>query len=151
MTSSSSPQSKLSPCMYAKLLQSCPALCDPMDCSLPGSSVHGILQARILEWVALPSSRGSSQPRDLTCVSCLLHWQAGPLPLTPPGKPKLSPSPLNLTSNQCYFYHPRSGYAHLLYCLNHMQLLPGLPASSFASCPINLMSNQHPSQSKSHN
>ena len=41
----------------AKLLQPCPALCDPMDCSLPGSSAHGILQARILEWVAIPSSR----------------------------------------------------------------------------------------------
>ena len=49
---------------HAKSLQSCPTLCDPMDCSLPGSSVHGILQARILEWVAMPSSRGSSQPRD---------------------------------------------------------------------------------------
>ena len=44
-------------------------LCDPMDCSLPGSSVHGILQARILEWVAIPFSRGSSQPRDQTWVS----------------------------------------------------------------------------------
>ena len=43
-------------------------LCDPMDGSPPGSSVHGILQARILEWVALPSSRGSSQPRDETWV-----------------------------------------------------------------------------------
>ena len=43
-------------------------LCDPMDCSLPGSSVHGILQARILEWVATPSSRGSSRPRDQTCI-----------------------------------------------------------------------------------
>ena len=48
----------------AKSLQSCLILSDPMDCSLPGSSVHGILQARILEWVAMPSSRGSSQPRD---------------------------------------------------------------------------------------
>ena len=46
-------------------------LCDPMDCSSPGSSVHGILQARILEWVAMPSSRGSSQPRDRTWVSCM--------------------------------------------------------------------------------
>ena len=45
------------------------ALCDPMDCSPPGSSVHGILQARILEWVAIPFSRGSSQPRDRTLVS----------------------------------------------------------------------------------
>ena len=43
---------------------SCATLCDPVDCSPPGSSVHGILQAGILEWVAMPSSRGSSQPRD---------------------------------------------------------------------------------------
>ena len=49
--------------------KSCPPLCDPMDCSPPGSSVHGILQARILEWVAIPSSRGSSRPRDQTHVS----------------------------------------------------------------------------------
>ena len=47
------------------------SLCDPVDCSLPGSSVHGILQARILEWVAMPFSRGSSQPRDRTQVSCM--------------------------------------------------------------------------------
>ena len=46
-------------------------LCDPMDCSPPGSSVHGILQARILEWVAISFSRGSSQPRDRTQVSCI--------------------------------------------------------------------------------
>ena len=44
--------------------QLCPTVCDPMDCRSPGSSVHGILQARILEWVAMPFSRGSSQPRD---------------------------------------------------------------------------------------
>ena len=50
--------------------QSCLILSDPMDCSPPGSSVHGILQARILEWVAIPSSRGSSWPRDQTQVSC---------------------------------------------------------------------------------
>ena len=48
--------------------QSCLTLCDPMDCSPPGSSVHEILQARILEWVAMPSSRGSSQPRARTQV-----------------------------------------------------------------------------------
>ena len=48
----------------AELLQSCLILCNPMDCSPPGSSIHGILQARILEWVAMPSSRGSFQPRD---------------------------------------------------------------------------------------
>ena len=49
--------------------QPCPTLCDPIDCSPPGSSVHGILQVRILECVAMPSSRGSSQPRDWTQVS----------------------------------------------------------------------------------
>ena len=51
-------------CVCAKSLQSCLTLCDPVDCSLPSSSVHRILQARILEWVAMPSSRGSSQPKD---------------------------------------------------------------------------------------
>ena len=60
-------------------------LCDPMDCSPLGSSVFGILQARILEWVPMPSSRESPQPMDHPL--CLLHWQAGPLPLAPPGKP----------------------------------------------------------------
>ena len=50
--------------------QSCLTLCNPMDCNLPGSSVCGILQARILEWVAIPFSRRSSQPRNWTLVSC---------------------------------------------------------------------------------
>ena len=52
-----------------KSLQSCPTLCDPMDHSQPGSSVHGIFQGRILEWVAMPSSKRSSQPRDQTFIS----------------------------------------------------------------------------------
>ena len=51
--------------------QSCLTLCDPMVCSLPGSSVHGMLPARILDWVAYPFSRGSSQPKDQTGVSCI--------------------------------------------------------------------------------
>ena len=51
--------------------ESCPTLCDPMDCSQPGFSVHGSLQARILEWVAFSFSRGSSQPRDWTHTSCV--------------------------------------------------------------------------------
>ena len=58
--------------MLCLVVQSCPTpLCDPMDYSLPGPSVHGILQARILEWVAMASSRGSSQHRDQTQVSCI--------------------------------------------------------------------------------
>ena len=62
--------------------QSRPSVCVPMDCSLPGSSVHGIFRARILEWVAMYFSRGSPQPRDgthVSCISCsgrqiLCHW-----------------------------------------------------------------------------
>ena len=52
-----------------KVAQSCPTLCDLMECSLPASHVHGILQTRVLEWAAIPFSRGSSQPRDWTQVS----------------------------------------------------------------------------------
>ena len=58
-------------------VQSCPTRCNPMDCRLPGSSVHGTSQAKILEWVAVTFSRGSSEPRDLThvsCVSCIGRW-----------------------------------------------------------------------------
>ena len=54
---------------FGMCVQSCLTLCDPMDYSLPGSPVHGILQARILEWVASSYSRGSSQPRDQTHIS----------------------------------------------------------------------------------
>ena len=53
-----------------EVVQPCPAFCDPMDCSPPGSSVHGIFQAKILEWIAISFSRGSSGPRDWTWVSC---------------------------------------------------------------------------------
>ena len=62
--------------MCAKALQLGPTLCDLMDRSPPHSSVHGILRARILEWVAMPSSRGSSQPRDWTHISCS-SWTEG--------------------------------------------------------------------------
>ena len=54
--------------------QSCPILCDPMDCSMPGSSVHGIFQARILEWVAISSSMGSSSPRCHDCFHLLFPF-----------------------------------------------------------------------------
>ena len=66
----------------------CPTLCDPLDCSPPGSSAHGILQARILEWAAMPSSRGIflTQGSNLHLWG-LLHSQVGSLLLVPPGKP----------------------------------------------------------------
>ena len=69
-------------CTGTPSFQPCLTLCNPTDCSLPGSSVHGILQARILAWVPLPFCRGSSQPKDQMCVSyvscigrqVLYHW-----------------------------------------------------------------------------
>ena len=69
-----------------KLPQSWPTLCDPVDCSLPGSSFHGILQARILEWIALLQGIFSTQKSNPHLLR-LLHWQEGPLPMAPPGKP----------------------------------------------------------------
>ena len=57
------------PLKESEVAQSCPTCCDPMDCSLPGFSVHGILQARVLEWVTISFFRGSSQTRDQTRVS----------------------------------------------------------------------------------
>ena len=67
--------------------QSCLTLRDPMDCSPPGPFVHGISWARILEWVAISFSRGSSQPMAQTYFSCLA---GGFFPTEPPGKPSLS-------------------------------------------------------------
>ena len=106
-----------------KLLQSCATLCDPMDCNPLGSSVHGILQARILEWVAMPSSRASSRPRDRTCVSC----STGRFFTTEPsGEPYMYPCCLHQKWDTEYFHlakrfppasnstpgNPRSGVPH---------------------------------------
>ena len=73
-------------CVCMLVAQSCPPLCDLMDCSLPGSFVHGILQARILEWVAIPFSRGSDLP-DPGIEFGPPTLQADSLPSEPPGKP----------------------------------------------------------------
>ena len=76
--------------MKVKVLvaQSCSTLCDPIDCSPQGSSVHGILQARRLEWVAIPFSRGSFLPRDPGIKPRSPALQADSLQSEPPGKPK---------------------------------------------------------------
>ena len=80
----------------SEVAQSCPTLCDPKDCSLPGSSLHGILQARVLEWVAISFFRESSQPRDRTQVSripgrCFNLWATRKaLPTLKDGKPDSS-------------------------------------------------------------
>ena len=85
------------PQLSVLFVQSCLTLCDPKDCNPPGSSVHVILQARILEWVAMPFSRGSSQPRDQTQVSCIAGgfftiWVTREA-LPQPGKPSAKPAP----------------------------------------------------------
>ena len=76
--------------VHAKSLQSCPTLYNPMDCSLPGSSVRGILQARVLEWVAMPSSSESSPPRDQTTSSVAPALQTDSLSLSHHGSQFLS-------------------------------------------------------------
>ena len=83
----------LHPCCCYLVAQSCLTLCDAMDCSLPGSSVHGILQARILGWVAISFSRGVFPARGLN--PHLLHWQASSLPLSHPRSPCPPPPPPN--------------------------------------------------------
>ena len=80
--------------MLVLVAQSCPTLCDPMDCNPPGSSVHEIFQARILECVPISSSRGSSWPRDWTPVSCVTDiGRRILLPLSRLGSPKMDSSP----------------------------------------------------------
>ena len=98
----------LHPCMCA-----CPTLWDPMDYSPPASSVHGILQARILEWVAVPSSRGSSRSRNGTPrLLCLLHSQEDSLPLAPLGKP---------SQYSRWFFFFLSFFPKDLFCLSQAQ------------------------------
>ena len=83
-------------CLYAYVClgtQSWLTLCDPMDCSPPGFSFYGIFPARILEWVAITSSWGFSQPRDWThisCISCIGRWILTHSAIQPPGKLCLS-------------------------------------------------------------
>ena len=79
----------------SEVAQLCPTHCDPMDCSLPGSSLHGILQARVLEWVAIAFSRASSNPA-IEPVSPV--WAGGFFTVEPPGKPRRNPT-------RCLFIH----------------------------------------------
>ena len=81
--------------MHAKSLQSCMTLCDCSDCSPPSSSVHGILQAGILEWLTMPSSRGSSPPSDLTHLSCGYCTAGRFFTTEPPGNRELSYSKMS--------------------------------------------------------
>ena len=125
----------------SEVTQLCPILCNPMDCSLTGSSVHGIFQARILEWGAISFSRGSSRPRDQTWVSCIVGsrftiWatrevQVMSSSLWPHGLqharlPCPSPSP-GTCSNSC----PLSQWCHptISFSVAPFFCLPSFPAS----------------------
>ena len=88
---------------FSSVAQSCPTLCEPMDCDPSGSSVHGILQARILEWVAMSSARRSSWARDRTQSSVSPALAGGFFTTVPPGKPN------KLCIRSKYFIIPMSG------------------------------------------
>ena len=87
----------------SEVAQSCLTLCDPVVCSPPGSSIHGILQARILEWVAISFSRGSSRPRDPGIKPRSPALQADALTSEPPGK--LVIQHLNFLNTVYFFYY----------------------------------------------
>ena len=113
-------------CMYAC---SSPTLCNPMECSRPVSSAHGIVLAGILEWVAISSSMGSSQSRDWSMrdvVSCLLHWQADSLPAESPRKPIF---PLEL------FYAFASMYRYICIYVYHLCPRPYIKVICITCCP----------------
>ena len=124
--------------MHAKSLQSCLTLCDPMDCSLPGSSVHEILQARILEGVAMPSSRGSSQPRDRTRISFGSCTAGGFFTAEPWGKAYLATEFCASVSHlilDCLIRSPSLDtlcLICLLQTLSHLMTLHLLPHAVFA-------------------
>ena len=100
-------------CLVTKL---CPTLWDPMDCSPQGSSVHGISHARILQWVVISFTRGSSWPRDQTCIS---SWQADSLPLSHLGSP-IKKFANNKCCNVC------GGKGTLLHCYWECKFVPSL-------------------------
>ena len=106
--------------MKSEVTQSCLTLCDPVDCSPPGSSLHGILQARILEWVAISFSRGSSWPRDQTQVSCIAGRRFNLWATREAQSPVLNPCGLNsqipLTSSRNWSYRFPWNVHMLLWC-----------------------------------
>ena len=123
--------------MLCFVAQLCPTFCDPMDCSPLGSSVHGILQAKVLEWAAMPSSKGSSQPRDRTWVSAIEprspSLQSDSLLSEPTGKPK-NTGVGSLSLLQRIFPTQESNWS-LLHCRQILYQLsyPGSPRSGGGS------------------
>ena len=130
--------------ILSRLAQSCPTHCNPMDCSLPGSSVHGIFQAIVLEWIVISFSRGSSQPRDWTQVSLIVDrrftvWATREVPrliqtrMLPP-KPWLS---LPLTETPCWVWHEWKYWGHSFLLLQFMESRKFLKESKiWGCCPL---------------
>ena len=137
---------KIRVCVCAKLLQSCPTLCDPMDYSLPGFSVRGILQAKTLKWVAMPSSRGSSQSMYKTWISSVSSIQLGSVQLshvqlfaTPwtvasqASCPSPSPRAYSNSCPSCWWCHPTilSSVFPFSSCLQSLPVSGSFPMSWF--------------------
>ena len=100
----------------------CPSLCDPMDCSLPGSSVHGILQARMLKWVTISSSRRSSQPRDQTHAHIIIDYIPHAVIFIP------------VTHLFCYWTCVSLNFLHLFHSSPHPHAAATAAANSLQSC-----------------
>ena len=112
---------------WSEVAQSCPTLCNPMDCSTPGSSIHGIFQARVLEWVATAFSRGSSWPRDRTQVSliagrCFTVWATREDLISKTFH--LLPSPHSDCPQLRLGQTLASGPFHWLFCLSGLLFIP---------------------------
>ena len=122
-------------CVSCSVSQSCLTLGNPTDQNPPGSRVHGISQARTLEQVAISSCRGASRPRDRTCASCLLHWQAGSSPRSHLGRPSRSYT-TGLKTGHAGFPHRPAMVSSALHSLQTPQ----------ATLPTNLRGGHHPLQ-----
>ena len=108
--------------------QSCPTLCNPTDCSPPGSTVHGIFQARMLEWVAISFTSDSSPHRDQTHVSCIA---GGFFTTEPPGKPNLFPTKPQMSFLPTSFGRLALGLQRTTFWSNHLHM--GLFASKLVT------------------
>ena len=134
-------------------------MCDPADCSPPGSSVYGILQARILQWVAMSSSRGSSCPRDRTHISCISHlgrrilyswdtWEAPDQDYTGCKCQSLTWSPVHGTPGPVLLAalqgHPCNGWGRLLWMLEMLYVPPGAQGKQGRGSEAKPASTQRP-------
>ena len=107
------------PMKWSEVAQLCPTLCDPMDCSLPGSSIHGIFQARVLEWVAIAFSYVHQQLPELTQTHA--HWIGDAIQ---PSHPLSSPSPPTFSLSQCQGLFQWVSFSHQVAKVLEFQLQP---------------------------